>query len=734
MTIATFDRWLLGAGGLIALLVTAVVLTFLSTRQLHRDAGGLAHSYAVLDALEEVQGHLREGKAILHSYLLTGDDSHVPEIAAKMADAKSKLKQVKDLTCDNPQQQDRIAAFEKGYEELAVHWARPKTMRKKQASDTATQLAGAVKTRRLDDLQWRLREMVDAERSLLREQTATVELSYRRALVNGLGSGLATLAGLTAFLLLLRRQLAQRTAAAAVIAEQSEWLRTTLASIGDAVVTTDTRGCITSMNAVAEALTGWPAATALGQPLGAVFCLRDEQTRQSVEDPATQALREGIIVGLADHPVLIAKDGTERPIDDCAAPIRGKDGQIAGCVLVFRDVTEGRQTEQELRRSRAEIQQRNQQLAEGDRRKDEFLATLAHELRNPLAPIRNALQIIRLSPDRECREQVRTMMERQLDQMVRLVDDLLDVSRITRGMLELRREQVPLAAVLSNALETSRPRIDLMGHELTVTLPPPTLLVEADLTRLAQVFANLLNNSAKYMDRGGRIWLTAVRDGSDVVVSVKDTGIGIAAEQLPHLFQMYSQAEHALERSQGGLGIGLTLVKRLVEMHEGKVEARSDGLGKGAEFVVRLPVATEAAAAVPVGEKDHPAALKSSLRILIVDDNRDGADSLAMLLRIMGNTTRTAYDGQEGVAVAEAFRPNVIVLDLGLPNLNGYEACRRIRAQAWGKSVVLIAVTGWGQEEDRRRSQEAGFDQHLVKPVDPNALMKLLAGLPAPRP
>ncbi len=383
-------------------------------------------------------------------------------------------------------------------------------------------------------------------------------------------------------------------------------------------------------------------------------------------------------------------------------------------VVAHVNVTERRRAEDALR--------------EADRRKDEFLATLAHELRNPLAPIRNALQILRLSPDREAHEQARTLMERQLGQMVRLVDDLLDVSRISQGKLELRKKRVPVDEVLRSAVETSRPVIDRMGHELTVRLPDQTITVDADMTRLAQVFSNLLNNSAKYMDRGGRIWLTVERQGSDVLVSVKDAGIGIAADQLPHLFRMFSQVGSALERSQGGLGIGLTLVKQLVEMHGGRIEARSDGPGKGSEFVVRLPVVVEASGAPISDERDEPTTPTSSLRILIVDDNPDGADSLAMLLRIMGNDIRTAYDGQEGLEVAGAFRPDVALFDIGLPKLDGYQACRRIREQPWGKNVVLIAMTGWGQEEDRRRSHEAGFDRHMVKPVDPQELMELLAG------
>ena len=648
----------------------------------------------------------------------------------------------------------------------------------------------------------------------------------------------------------LEQEVAARRLTEQAFAEQAERLRTTLASIGDAVITTDMAGCVTNMNAVAESLTGWTTAQAVGQPLDVVFRIVNETTREKVENPVFRALKEGVIVGLANHTVLIAKDDIERPIDDSAAPIRCKEGEVVGCVLVFRDISERHRQEVELRdreqrfyqtimnvsvptilyadddtillvnqvwtditgysiediptmgdwtqkaygernttakkyiyslfeadtrtdngewtvttatgekrvwqfssmpvgreasgrrlivstaiditeRKRMEEQLRTlaAELSEADRRKDEFLAMLAHELRNPLAPIRNGLQLIKLAGGQAATiEQARSMMERQLTQLVRLVDDLMDISRITRGKIELRKEWVQLTAVVNNAVEISRPLIEEMGHKLTVTLPRQPMVVEADQTRLAQVFSNLLNNAAKYSDRGGHITLAVERQGSDVVVLVKDTGIGIAADQLPRIFGMFTQVDHSLEKSQGGLGIGLTLVKRLVEMHGGRVEARSDGPGNGSEFIVRLPVVVEAS--IPQesgGEEEKPP--KSSLRILIVDDNRDGADSLGMILRVMGNETRTAYDGQEGVNVAEEFRPEVVLFDIGMPKLNGYEACRRIREQPWGKGVVLIAVTGWGQDDDRLRSHEAGFDHHMVKPVDPQALMKMLAGL-----
>ncbi|MDQ3011043.1 MAG: ATP-binding protein, partial [Acidobacteriota bacterium] len=336
--------------------------------------------------------------------------------------------------------------------------------------------------------------------------------------------------------------------------KQSEWLRVTLASIGDAVISTDAEGSVTFMNGIAESLTGWTQAEALGHPLPDIFHIINEQNRQPVDNPAIRALREGNIVGLANHTTLIAKDGTEWPIDDSAAPIRNDQGEVGGVVLVFREITERKQAEDQLRELAAN-------LSEADRRKNEFLAMLAHELRNPLAPIRNALQIVRLSDSNsEAVKSASEIMERQIDQMVRLVDDLLDVSRISRGKIELRRERVELSQIIHQAIETSRPAVDQARQELTVMLPPQPVYVHADPVRLAQVFSNLLNNSCKYSEPEGHIWLTAEQQGSDVVVSVKDTGIGIPLDMLPKIFEMFTQVDRSLDRSQGGLGIGLSLV------------------------------------------------------------------------------------------------------------------------------------------------------------------------------
>jgi len=369
-----------------------------------------------------------------------------------------------------------------------------------------------------------------------------------------------------------------------------------------------------------------------------------------------------------------------------------------------------------------------QALKDGDRRKDEFLAVLAHELRNPLAPVRNAIEILRATPAPTPQLQwTQDVIDRQVRQLSRLVDDLLDVSRITSGKIELRRECIELADAVRLALESSRPLIERGGHELTVRLPEEPVRLEADLARLAQVVSNLLNNAAKYTRPGGHIWVTAERIGPSAVIRVRDNGIGIKPSMLTHIFEMFTQLPGSGVHSQGGLGIGLTLVRRLVEMHGGSVEAHSEGIGRGSEFVVTLPLAgvdsaSDECPAMPGAERDaHPK------RILVVDDNRDAADSLCMLLKSRGHDVRVAYDGLEAVGAAVAFGPEVALLDIGLPKLSGYEAARRIR-EAGGAETLLIAVTGWGQEEDRRRAREAGFDYHLTKPVDPLAISRLIDG------
>jgi CheY-like chemotaxis protein/two-component sensor histidine kinase len=325
-------------------------------------------------------------------------------------------------------------------------------------------------------------------------------------------------------------------------------------------------------------------------------------------------------------------------------------------------------------------------------------------------------------------------MDRQVQHMVRLVDDLLEVARITSGKIELRKETVELSSVIMSAVETVNPVLESCGHKFSISLPPEPVLLEVDPVRLAQVVANLLHNATKYTEQGGEIWVGARREGDAAVIRVRDSGVGIPADMLPRVFDVFSQVDGTLSRAKGGLGIGLSLVKRLVELHGGTVEARSEGTGQGSEFIVRLPVPTRRQVPVEQTRDDGvQRASVASLRILVVDDNRDAADSMALMLRIMGNDTRAVYGGRDALDAAADFRPDVVLLDIGMPDMSGHEVARLIRQRPGGTDTTLVAVTGWGQEEDRRRSKESGFDAHLAKPAPPAALTELLATLPRAR-
>jgi CheY-like chemotaxis protein/two-component sensor histidine kinase len=367
-----------------------------------------------------------------------------------------------------------------------------------------------------------------------------------------------------------------------------------------------------------------------------------------------------------------------------------------------------------------------ERLSEADRRKDEFLATLSHELRNPLAPLRNSVQLLRLKHSADpASAPVHEMMDRQVDHLVRLVDDLLEVSRISRGTFELRRERVELSAVVRNAVDTSNPLIHAAGHQLTVSVPREPLWLDGDPVRLAQILANLLNNAATYTENGGRISLHARAEDGTAVISVRDNGAGIAPEALPRVFQMFHRSD-AASRNPGGLGIGLSLARGLAEMHGGTITAKSEGVGLGSEFTVRLALAAiqAAADAAPRVDAELP-----PRRVLVVDDNRDAADSLGLILKILGAEVRVARDGPEALEALQGYDAEVVLLDIGMPGMDGYEVARRIRERATGRRPALVALTGWGQEKDRRDAREAGFDHHLVKPAEIDALKAVLTSL-----
>jgi PAS domain S-box-containing protein len=615
---------------------------------------------------------------------------------------------------------------------------------------------------------------------------------------------------------------------------QSQILEVTLASIGDAVLVADTNGRVTFLNSVAERLTGWSVLAAKGRPLVEVFPIVNERTRAPVEDPVAKVLQTGVIVGLANHTVLLARNGREVPIADSAAPIRLPDGTMFGVVLIFRDITEERRAEHarawlasivessddaivsktldgcitswnpgaerlfgytseeivgkpittivppELYAEEAEVLARlrrgervehfetlrvakdgrridvsltvspirdehgeiigaskiardiserrhsERQLREADDRKDKFLATLAHELRNPLAPLRNSVELLlRLEAGRPELRMACDIIDRQLQQMTHLVDDLLDLSRIRTGRIDLLTQSVDLGALLQ-ALEYSlRAVFQGMRQQVTVAIPGDPVYVTGDRARLIQVFSNILTNANKYTPAGGHIRIELEACGSDALVRIRDSGIGIPPDMLEEVFELFAQVNRSSHRTRGGLGIGLAVARRLVELHNGRIEARSAGEGQGSEFLIRLPQGSPPALA---DEAVSPAlAAGPRRRILIADDNEDGVRSLSLLLQMAGHETCTVHDGMAAVAAAEEFQPDVVILDIDMPQMDGCEAARRIARLARGDAILRIALTGLAQKADRERIRDAGFHHHLVKPVQAQVLAELIS-------
>jgi len=616
---------------------------------------------------------------------------------------------------------------------------------------------------------------------------------------------------------------------------QSQILEVTLASIGEAVIVTDIHGRPSFMNTVAEALTGWTTESAKGLDLTRIFHVINEYNREPVEDLVAKVLRTGVIHGVANHTLLIRRDGREIPIENSAAPIRTSTGALFGVVLVFKDVTARRRAEHErgwlaalvessndaivsksldgqitswnpaaerlfgytageaighsimliippelreeerglLARLRAgeriehfetlritrdgrrlevsltvspikdqsgrivgaskiarDISERkqNDRLArEAERRKDEFLATLSHELRNPLAPIRNATHILCKKEHSDPEGKLAcTIIDRQLRQLTRLVDDLLDISRVTNGGLELISEPFDLRALLRTLQTSLQPAFTANTQTLRLLLPEDPLYVEADRARLMQVFTNLLTNANKYTPDGGLIEVEGFKENDRVLISVRDTGIGIAPEMLDRVFELFAQVDRSSQRSRGGLGIGLTLAQRLIHAHGGRIRVRSDGPGKGSEFIVELRASAAPAIARPVlADNRFP---RVSRKVLVVDDNIDSAVTLSALLDSFGHNTRVAHSGRSALDIAEIFRPDVVILDIGMPEMDGYETARELRALYGSQAIRLIALTGWVDAGDRARAEGTGFDAYVVKPSDLGTLVELIAG------
>ncbi len=487
-----------------------------------------------------------------------------------------------------------------------------------------------------------------------------------------------------------------------------------MASSEDAIIGVTLEGNIESWNTGAERLFGYSPSEVIGQPLALLF----PTDRQDEEQGLLERLRRGERIEHFET-IRVAKNGRRIDVSLSVSPVFSADGTFIGTSKVARDITDRKQAEAARR--------------DADRRKDEFLATLAHELRNPLAPIRNSLHLLRLSGDLSPSvEPVGEIMERQVDYMVRLIDDLLDVSRISRGKIELQKQAIELATIVSNAVEISQSFIDEAGHQLALCLPAEPVILDADPVRLTQIIGNLLNNAAKYTKPGGQIWLTARTEGSEAVISVRDTGLGIPADMLPLVFEKFAQVDRTLTCAQGGLGIGLTLAKTFVEMHGGRIEAHSNGPDEGSEFIVYLPIMRDSQRhSAPMPPRQHSRTSVPRRQILVVDDTPAAGYVLGKLLETMGQQVRTVHDAATALEDVRRERPDLVISDIGMPNMDGYELARRLRKETGLGGLLLVALTGYAQDKDKQQAKQAGFDYHLVKPVSLDALQDLLSSLPA---
>lgn len=949
----------------IVLLVVNLALSVANTRTLRQESTGLLRSNELLLALDGVLTLVVDAETGQRGFVITGQPEYLAPYRNAVASIQTQMDKLQALTAEDPVLQSSMADIRHhigarlGELDLTI------ALRQRKGFDlTKEVIALGSGQADMNALRAAVAAMTALETRALTEREDSARKTYRYALVSEVVSGLAAVLALLGFGVLLARYLAARDRNEAMITSQREQLKTTLASIGDAVITTDAQSRVTDLNRVAERLTGWSRADAEGQPLAKVFRIIDETSREPIEIPTDRALREGIVVGLASRTLLVRRDGSEAPIDDSAAPIRDSAGHVLGSVLVFRDISARKATERELGDARARLElivtdmaiptmvytedgavrlvnrawtaisgysagelatlsdwvsraygrrapmmahvvrslfeldhsvdngereittasgekriwhfitaplgrdERGRRmlvtnavdvtergrldrllaesearlrltmeaanfgswqydpqtgetvwtdktrelmgatpdepvipgllralvhpddldgrreaiaaalasgvyhrefrvvrrdgevrwlssrgrsitdpklgvrligligditdqkraveaLQDADRRKDEFFAALAHELRNPLAPLRNSLAVVqRSAPGTAAFEKASAVMERQLSQLVRLIDDLLDVGRMNLDRLVLRWEVVELAPIVEQATESCGPAAAQAGVTLTARVPDEPLRLRADRARLLQVFVNLVGNACKFTPRGGHVEIVAQRRDGQVEIAVRDDGIGIAGADLERVFEMFAQVGSDPERTRDGLGIGLALVRRLVELHGGSIVATSDGPGRGSTFTVSLPIPTSDATAPPHGAASQTAAAR--LRVLVVDDNRDGADSLAALLSLSGHEAHVAHDGAEALEQAVALRPNVILLDIGLPDIDGHEVCRRLRAMAWAATIRIVALTGRRHGDEGSGYEEAGFDACLTKPVVLDELVALM--------
>ena len=760
----------------LAISVAVLVLNWVwaagALRTLIADAGWYAHAYEVIAQVERARSTIANCAAGLRGYLLTGDDAYLAPYRGAVASFHDTTARLQALTVDDPPQEQRIALLNQAMGSRLTLTDEVIEARRRQGLPAAVRM---LENARSDAVVATIRDLLDAleaeEQRLLRARGGRSRSSESVAAAAFLLANLLALGSLAAVWLLARSGGADRARREREAVAQREWFATTLGSIGDGVLATDPDGKIRFINSVTERLTGWSAAEAAGHPFQEVFRIVNEHTREPADNPIARSLREGLVVGLANHTLLLSRTGAETPIDDSAAPIQSPDGKTLGVVLVFRDVSERKRAESERERLLERERQSRYAAESANRAKDSFLATASHELRTPLGVILGWTGILRARADALTVARAAEVIERNARAQAKLVDDMLDISRIVSGKFHIEPVEIDPGRVVAAAVESLRPAADEKGVllELVLEAPPPGPIV-ADPDRLQQVVWNLLSNAIKFTPKGARVRVKLRRladgatgaaapagaggeregSGDRVRIEVQDEGAGIAPERLPYVFERFWQGDPSSTRRHRGLGLGLAIVRHLVEMHGGTVAAESRGEGYGSTFAVEIPVraasATAAAAAAawrsataagpgpgtaPIGDPFlHRQALRGA-RILVVDDEPDGAAWVAELLRAAGAEARVEHSAPAGLAALRGWRPDLLIADLGMPGEDGYSLMKRVRglAPADGGQTVALALTAHARAEDRMRALSVGYQMHAAKPIDPIELLIVSASL-----
>ena len=722
----------LGVGLTAIVLLVNALLSYGATRTLINNDQLVRHTYQVINELEVTLSTLKDAETGERGYIITGLDAYLEPYQNAVAQIDAQVGKLRELTVDNPSQQARIPLLARKIADRLDSLRTGIDLRRSGDVEGAHQLiASGVGKRMMDDLRQFINGMEADENQLLSQRMEQSQKSQRDTILTFVIASLVACIVLIAAATVMISGINARKRAEEDVRAQRQLLQVTLSSIADGVIACDIQGSITFLNPVAQSLTGWSQKDAEGKPLVEIFNIVNEQTRHTVENPALRALRKGTIVGLANHTVLVTKGGTEIPVDDSASPIKTADGRMLGAVLIFRDITARRRSEEERSRLLADAQTARERAETASRAKDEFLAVLSHELRTPLTAVFGWVQLLQgRGIDDATKAKALEVIDRNIRVQKQLIDDLLNVSQIIAGKLQVRREMIDPLEIVQRAVETARPSADAKAIVLRIESDEHVPAISADPARLQQIVWNLLSNAVKFTSKNGSIDVSVRRVRSNLHIVVSDTGQGISTEFLPEVFNRFSQADTSKTRPHGGLGLGLALVLQLVELHGGTVKAESPGIGKGSRFTVSLPLpgVIEKSPAPKKPAEKHTAAMLEGVRVLVVEDEPDTREMIAYILREFGASVAQASSASEALREFVAATPNILISDIGMPDMDGYQLLAMIHAQT-PQPPPAIALTAYAGPGDKEYALRSGFKAHMSKPIEPSELVSTVAEL-----